>query len=188
MKKIILLLAVITTFLTSCSDESKIKTQIKDYVKTNFKDPSSYEVMEFKIDTFTMKDIAEFQIEIYNDVYIENDKKSLEMYTKFYNDHKNFNSEYGNNMFDLDNDISYINQYKKSIDSVNNLITKISKFKKDTTIGYYSVKNKYRAKNSFGGYDIDSIHYVFDSNFKLICIKGTEEFCLFKDKLLKLNN
>ena len=66
MRKVILIMSL-SIALFSCSNESKMKSGIKEYFNTKAKDPKSYEFVELKVfDTLTIGEVAKEIIESNN--------------------------------------------------------------------------------------------------------------------------
>lgn len=170
MKKIILMLAL-TMLMFSCSNESKMKSEIKNYLDKNAKDPTSYEFVELKIlDTVTIGDINKRTVEdlTYD---IETNKKDIVFQNKLIKDYPS-----------LPND-----EQKAIIDSVQNVIATLTKEidanKKDFTnkeiLGYVAT-HKFRIKNGFGALDLDEMWVEFDKDFKLLKMDKSPNFDVFK--------
>ena len=69
MKKILLVL--IFPLLLSCGNESKMKSELKQYVEKNFNDPESYELVNIKVwDTIYAKELAEKEIKYNYKIYV----------------------------------------------------------------------------------------------------------------------
>lgn len=167
MKKNILML-VLSIALFSCSNESKMKSGINDYLNKNAKDPKSYEFVELKInDTITVGECAKNLINTNIDLIVE---KKLEIQKKE-NDIKDAQEDIDYKEMKMDFD-KIINLSKSSISifksEINDYEKENLKLKKITTIKdiiFYNANHKFRLKNGFGALDLNQEYVLFDKNF-----------------------
>jgi hypothetical protein len=180
MKKITLVL-MLSMALFSCSNESKMKSEIKAYLDKNAKDPKSYEFVDLTIfDTVTVGEVAKQKIEslaiesleIQNTI-LENETKILENKMKSYPE-----------LF-----IEVNKQRQASIDSYksfikansNDSLRLIKKVKDNTLVGYYA-KHAYRLKNGYGALDLSTSNVAFDKDFKLLDFSDILNYSVFNKK------
>jgi predicted house-cleaning noncanonical NTP pyrophosphatase (MazG superfamily) len=150
MKKIIPLLALVMLF--SCTKESLFEKSISEYVKTNFKDPSSYEKIEVKVlDTITVGDQVREEKSNYQE-QIKDLRKTNEMNEKL------GRSEV-QEMMAKDN--------LEEIASIQNVISDRCKDTASTEMVYYKISHKYRANNSFGAKELYNDIVSMDKDYKI---------------------
>jgi len=174
------------------SPEKKMQIEIRKYVDANFKDPKSYQEVDFRItDTIFIKDI------------LENKRNNLEYLKKqlgdFATDSKYENSkEYKPNVsINLDSDNEDINaaldKAQKTLDKARisiynaeldecklNIKTTEENIKRLTSLDANNIYNiiginKYRAKNGFGALDLFEAELVFNDSLRLISFKANRE-------------
>lgn len=141
MKKLILF-SLVATFLVSCSQEQKMKSEIKEYVNTNFNDPKSYDPVEFKV----IETVSSYS---YAQNKIEEHKKNIEINQKAYL--KDPNEAY-KTLIDMDK--LQIEIYKDSF--------------KSKEPRCYIATHKYRARNAMGALILEEKAFLFDKNYKLV--------------------
>lgn len=152
MRKLLIFLLVIP--LISCkSDLDKSKEAIKNYLFTTLKDYDSYQEIETS------------QVYIWSEG--DNDTEIRDI-----REHVNL----GHMLLKLGNDPTYTGEKseidKLRVETLNNieyLIQQMDNICNKSKIGdSYWVKQKFRAKNSFGGYNISEIWFKLDDKFKVI--------------------
>lgn len=189
------LLILFTILVCAACDSSKKKMQIeiRKYVDANFKDPKSYQEVDFKItDTIFIKDI------------LRNEKSNLEYFTSQlkdftdetkYEDSNEIISNISKNI-ELDNEedinaaldkaqkqieksrkVLYsgeLEEYKLIIKTTEANIKHLSSL---DTNGIYNIIciNKYRAKNGFGALDLFQAELIFNDSLRLISFKADKE-------------
>ena len=133
MKKLLVLTMVSVTLFSCSSNENKLLSKLENHLKVNLKDPSSYELIESKLDT-------SFKVEnLKNSISsLEESIKENESYLKIYEGEEKIS-------------------YQEKIDYEKNLIKEnedeISKTDKNEIqliVGVF----KYRTKNGFGALGI----------------------------------
>ena len=78
MKKL-LVLTMVSVTLFSCSNEDKLLSKLENHLKVNLKDPSSYELIESKLDTVFVIDNLKNSITSLEE-YIKEDEPYLKIY------------------------------------------------------------------------------------------------------------
>ena len=158
MKKVILIMSL-SIALFSCSNESKMKSGIKEYFNTNAKDPKSYEFVELKVfDTLTVGAVAKSVIEdIDQNIKRENDniifrKKLMANYPTVNGSEEKRKIESSEEM------IKIYNTDKESV----------KKFLSSKEVVLYNATHRYRLKNGFGALDLLSSDFVFDKDLKVV--------------------
>ena len=161
----------LSVLIFSCSNESKMKSEIKNYLDKNAKDPKSYEFVELKIlDTVTIGDIDKRIVEdITYD--IETNKEDIVFQNKLIKDYPSISND----------------EQKAIIDSVQNVIATLTKeldankkdFANKEILGYVAT-HKFRIKNGFGALDLDEMWVEFDKDFKLLKMDKSPNFNVFK--------
>jgi hypothetical protein len=148
-----------------------MKSEIKNYLDKNAKDPKSYEFVELKIlDTVTVGDINKRVVEdlTYD---INSLKENIESENKLINDFPTLPS---------DNEKANI---KESEAKISILTGKLNANKKDFAnkeiLGYVAT-HKFRIKNGFGALDLDEMWVEFDKDFKLLKMDKSPNFNVFK--------
>ena len=158
MKKVILILSF-SMVLISCSNESKMKSGIKDYFDKNAKDPKSYEFVELKVfDTLTIGKVAKQVIEdIDQNIKTENDNITFE---------NDLMAKYPTVTGSEEKE--KIKSSQDMIKSYNTDKEKIKTFLNSKEIVLYNATHKYRLKNGFGALDLSSSDFVFDKGFNVV--------------------
>ena len=188
------LLILFTTLICIACESSKKKMQIeiRKYVDANFKDPKSYQEVDFRItDTIFIKDI------------LENEKSNLEYFTnqikEISNDTKHEDSRDNNSKLIIDIisdnedinaalesaqkkidkarksfDAEHLDEYKLSVLTAEANIKHLSSLDSN---GIYNIigVNKYRAKNGFGALDLFEAEIIFNDSLRLISFKTDKE-------------
>jgi PBP1b-binding outer membrane lipoprotein LpoB len=170
MKKIYLILGL-SVLMFSCSNENKMKSEIKNYLDKNAKDPTSYEFVELKIlDTVTVGDINKRIVEDLT-IDINRLKENIESQKKLISDFPTLPS-------DAEKQNIKVSEVEISI-----LTKKLDANKKDFTnkeiLGYIST-HKFRIKNGFGALDLDEMWVEFDKDFKLLKMGEDLNYNVFK--------
>lgn len=172
-KTSLFILIISATAFTSCSRESKIKSNIENYVQNNFNDPSSYELIDLHIlDTLTESKYASSTIKIRN-AYI----LSIQNYLKQRKEEigqEAMSAFMSGNGFTLlsaskriKNEEAELKQYTTdSIPIARKEIEKLKKFTKSNKVLYYRYSHEYRAKNSLGALvkEIDTLRIDDEAN------------------------
>ena len=188
MKKIVLGL-LIAVSLFSCSNESKMKNGIIDYLNKNAKDPKSYEFVDLKvIDTITVGECAENLITTNIELIAE---KNLEI-QKRKDEIKDAQEDLDYKEFKIDFD-KIINSSKSSISifelEINDYKSENLKLKKINALKdvvFYNIAHKFRLKNGFGALDLDQKYVLFDKDFNVKNMTNDIlDFENTKDKLFK---
>ncbi|MEO5775447.1 MAG: hypothetical protein ABIQ27_01000 [Flavobacterium sp.] len=158
MKKINLLCFLIFTsiIIFSCSKENRIQTKIDEYVKKNFNDPESYELIELKlIDTLTTKKAAQYIIDIRSGM-IDNINEYVKSKNKEISD-RALSAFLGGPSFALNEEVEQLKQEKAELTKYNDTISmyqkeneRIKKFLSKKGIVYFRYKHNYRTKNNTG--------------------------------------
>ena len=158
MKKINLLCFLIFTsiIILSCSKENRIQTKIDEYVKNNFNDPNSYELIELKfIDTLTTKKAAQYIIDNRNatiyaiNQYIKEKNKEIS--------DRAISAYLGSSSFGLYNEVEALKKEKEELTKYNDTISmyqkdneRIKKYLTQKGIVYLRYQHNYRTKNDLG--------------------------------------
>jgi PBP1b-binding outer membrane lipoprotein LpoB len=173
MKKTITILGLAILMISCNSNESKMKSGIKDYLDKNAKDPKSYEFIELKIlDTVT---VGEINKRIVDDLTyeIEMVKEDIVFQKKLISDFPSLPS---------DEEKSKINELELEM---TNLTKELNANKKDFTskdvVGYIT-RHKFRIKNGFGALDLSEMYVEFDKNFKLLEMDKDLNYSVMKIK------
>jgi hypothetical protein len=174
----------ISIFLLSCSNESKMKSEIKKYLDKNAKDPKSYELVDFKVvDTITVGEIAksikqsnDFKIED-EKINIQKDESLIELYSEYPSEFKDLINDYRNNI-ETSKTIT-----KEILDENKELI----KYTKSLDVLGYTANHKYRIKNGFGALDLSNEVALFDKDCNLKNLDGSfkDQRALFRNEILK---
>lgn len=167
MKRNILIIGLLV-LVVSCSNESKMKSVLQDYMNKNSKDPYSYEYMDLKvIDTIQVAEFAKKTID-FNNV---NQNFCDSVVVNFEADADKVELDYlGENM---NTPQKHREQLKDAIETLKkgkaeNL--KMHSFLTSKDVLIYFTIHKFRAKNGFGALDLDSIYVQFDKDFKLLSV------------------
>lgn len=165
MKKIILGLAVLTV-LFSCSNESKMKSEIKAYLDKNAKDQKSYEFVELKsLDPLTVGDYAKKRIAFnyenkkFNDSIVKNfglyiDKIELD--------------PFGENLNSPENQKEYFDDAKKQLIEIEVVNKILNKHIDSKDILIVKAIHSFRIKNGFGVLDLVNMYVFFNKDYKLL--------------------
>ena len=184
MKKTISILVLAVLIISCNSNESKMKTEIKNYLDKNAKDPKSYEFVELKVlDTIVEGKFAKTQIESNNDGIKENEDalKKNEVTLKTSEEDK---AKYKDNSFDefiigaktdIETSKKAIEEYKKE----NEILKKHLDSKE--VLGYIAT-HKCRMKNGYGALDLAEYYVEFDKDFKLLEMDKDINYSVFKVK------
>lgn len=156
MKNITITVIAILLFI-SCSNESKIKNEINDYVQKNFNDPKSYELIDLKLlDTITEQKTSNF---------LKTERlKKIEKIKTFINEKKQENARlasrafFGGNRFYLMNTINKLDNEKKVLESyetdsikvIQDELKILEKYTNSKKTSHFRYIHEYRAKNDVG--------------------------------------
>lgn len=182
MKKILLasLLLNIVCFGQKTDIKTSMKQSILRYNKQHLKDPSSYQLMSLNvISTETLGDMNMNLIEDLvkannelkenieqNNIELKYLEKKITIYRESEGNEISILKCYesiGNFKKDNNSRNERINENQIEIDKRNN-----EKNFREKYIVYYFVEHKYRAKNGFGGLDIQTDLIKFDSKFEIL--------------------
>jgi hypothetical protein len=188
MKKILLGLLLSITFF-SCSNESKMKSGIADYLNKTAKDPKSYEFVELKvIDTITVGECATNLITSNNNLIAE---KNIEIQNRE-NEIKDAQQDIDYKEFKIDFDkiINAANSsksiFKLEINDYKKENIKLKKITTLTDVVFYNANHKFRLKNGFGALDLDQKYVLFDKQLNVKYMSSDIlDFENEKDKLFK---
>ncbi len=184
MKKIITILAMAMVLISCNSNESKMKSEIKDYLDKNAKDPSSYEFIDLKVtDTIIAGKFAQTKIDINNDE-IKNNEKSITTNTETLKSAEANKAKYKDDSFD-----EFINGAKEDIETANKAISdykneneKLKKYLGSKDILGYVALHKCRMKNGLGALDIGTYYAEFDKDIKLLQFDKDIDYSIFEFK------
>jgi hypothetical protein len=173
MKKTITILGL-TLLMVSCnSNESKMKSGIKDYLDKNAKDPKSYEFVELKIlDTVT---VGEVNKRIVDDLTydIESAKKDIVFQNKLITDYPSLPStEQKAKIKDSETQIATLTK---------ELEANKKDFKDKNVVGYVAT-HKFRIKNGFGALDLSEMFVEFDKDFNFLEMDKNLNYSVIKIK------
>ena len=175
--------------LFSCSNESKMKSGITDYISKTAKDPKSYEFVELKvIDTITVEECATNLITSNNDLIAEKNIEIQKEETKIKDaqqdiDYKEYKISF-DNIINASNSIIII--LKSEINDFEKENIKLKKITTLTDVVFYNANHKFRLKNGFGALDLDQKYVLFDNEFNVkYMTSDILDFENEKDKLFK---
>ena len=151
------ILIFISFLFISCSNDSKVKNEIDEYVEKNFNDPDSYELVDLKLfDTITEQKVSKYL----TDQRIEKIKKIKNYVIEKREEHSKIASNAlfsGNHYYlisamnKLDKQKAILNRLEKdSVKIVQNEIYKLKKYISSKNISHYRYVHEYRAKNDVG--------------------------------------
>lgn len=171
MKKNVLLV-VLSVLVMACSNENKMKSEIKDYMNKNAKDPQSYEYVDLQImDTIQTAEFAKKTID-FNNV---NQKFCDSVVVNFDADVNKVELDYmGENMNTVEKHQEQLKDAKETLKKGKAENLKMNSFIKSKDVLIYLTIHKFRAKNGFGALDLDSIYVQFDKDFKLLSVSKEE--------------
>jgi len=159
MKTKITILGLAILMISCNTNESKMKSGIKDYFKKNAKDPGSYEFVELKItDTITVGEIAQ-KFFTDNEEEIKKQNDDIEFQKKLIKDFPSLPS---------DEQKTKIKSNEEFIVELKNDMDKVKPFINNKEVALYNVEHSYRLKNGFGALDLYKHFFAFDKEFKLI--------------------
>lgn len=173
MKKTITILGLTLLMISCNSNESKMKSGIKDYLEKNAKDPKSYEFVELKIlDTVTVGEINKRKIEdlTYD---IESAKKDIVFQNKLITDYPSLPSD------------DQKAKIKESETQIANLTKELNATNKDFTnkdVAGYVAAHKFRIKNGFGALDLSEMYVEFDKDFNFLEMDKNLNYSVIKIK------
>jgi hypothetical protein len=151
--------ALFSILLSSCSDQQKAESTVKEYLKSHLDDPGSYESISFS----TLEPV-------YNDFETESKEyPALKIVVDSMDSKRNYyrhlidsiNADPFNNKQDT---IKYVGQFKRwerKTDSLLQIIDKKSKAYKGSLLGY-KLNHKFRAKNAFGALQLEFKEFNLD--------------------------
>ena len=184
MKKTLLLAMLLLSYVICAGQKTDIITSMKqsilNYNKQNLKDPSSYQLMSLNIiSTETLGDLnmklIENLVKTNNELKEGIEQNNIEL--KYLEKKITIYRENEGNELSILKCYESIGSFKKDNESRNKRINEnqieIDKINNEKNLGekyivYYSVEHKYRAKNGFGGLDIQTDLIKFDSKFKIL--------------------
>ena len=174
MKKLLSLL-LLTLTLISCSNESKMKSNIVTYFEKTAKDPKSYESVEFKvIDTITVSGVAKEKIKLFQKNIDDNNKllKELKKTKTFFSTIVGYDDDYLTMLDNQNEGPTAVNYQITTLGEVNDSVqVEINKYKEkvnDNTVLGYIAFHKFRIKNAFGALDLYEKYITFDTNFNVL--------------------
>lgn len=178
-------LILLSFLFVSCSQESKVKNEIDEYVEKNFNDPSSYELVNLKLfDTIIEQKVSKYL----TDQRLEKLKRIKQYAKEKREEHSKIasNALFSGNHYYL---ISVMNKLEKqkailnrlekdSVKIVQNEINKLKKYVSSKNISHYRYVHGYRSKNDFGALVkyIDTLRI----NKDLTLIEDFQEFLIKK--------
>jgi hypothetical protein len=184
MKKTISIFALAILINSCSSNENKMKTEIKNYLKQTAKDPESYEFVELKvIDTIIVGKYAEINIETNNEGISENEK-TMNINTATLKSAEENKAKYKDDSFD-----EFITDAKTDIEISKNAIEEykkengtLKKYKNSKEILGYIAIHKCRMKNGYGALDLAEYYIEFDKDFKLLEMDKDLNYSIFRLK------
>ena len=185
MKKIIFMLGI-SIALFSCSNENKMKSEIKDYLEKNAKDPKSYEFVDLTIiDTLTVSEFAESRIAFNN----ENKRFCDSVINNFDADKNKKELDFmGENLNTPEKHEESLKDAKSTLEKGNAENVIMNKFKDSKDVLIYCANHNFRMKNGFGALDLNNMNAFFDTNFKLLSLKKEKYYSeTSKDSIFKIN-
>jgi hypothetical protein len=176
MRKLVLILSAMA--LVSCSNESKMKSEIKTYLNKNAKDPKSYEFVELKIiDTVTDGDLIQRNIE-----NLESELSfNMERIEKRQNKYDGYLKD-GLPVSSLNNIKKEVDSLKLAMPNIENKILNLKKQISNKDILGYVATHKFRIKNGFGALDLSEMFVEFDKDYKLLEMDKDLNFSVFNQK------
>ena len=178
---ITLIMCLVSSIFISCSDKSKMISQIEGCIQKTFNDPNSYQNIEYRIDTITINDIVYCEI-LSLQIQYESDSTSLIQEKEILELNRGFNQ-----FFDVSKDIkeceTNIKMYENKCRNILSQIKELRLKPKNNNIAYYIVFDSYRAKNGLGGYIKGVETYYFNTNIEIL---NTNQLYSLKEKFLKL--
>lgn len=168
-------LIILSFLFISCSNESKVKNEIDEYVEKNFNDPDSYELVDLKLfDTINEQKVSNYltdQREVKINKIKNYVKEKREEHSKIA-----ANALFSGNSLYLISAMRKVEKQneilksfeKDSIRSIQNEINKLKKYSLSKKITHYRYIHEYRAKNDVGALVkcIDTLR--IDNELKLI--------------------
>jgi activator of 2-hydroxyglutaryl-CoA dehydratase len=158
MKNHLYLSLIIIFFLfISCSQESKVKKEINEYVEKNFNDPDSYELIDLRLfDTINEQKVSKYLTNQRTDKL-----KRIKQYVKEKREEQSkiaSNALFSANhyylisaMNKLEKQTAILNRFEKdSVKIVQNEINKLKKYVRSKKMSHYRYVHEYRAKNDVG--------------------------------------
>lgn len=171
MRKTIAILGLTLLMISCNSNESKMKSEIKEYLDKNAKDPKSYEFVELKIlDTVTIGEVNKRIVDDLN-YDIESAKKDIVFQNKLITDFPSLPSD---------------EQKAKIKDSETQIATLTKELQvnkrdfKDTNVVGYVATHKFRIKNGFGALDLSEMFVEFDKDFNFLEMDKSLNYSVIK--------
>jgi hypothetical protein len=185
MKKTITILGLVLLMISCNSNESKMKSGIKDYLDKNAKDPKSYEFVELKIiDTVIVGELAKNKVD-FNNLMLKESEENLVMAKDNLEKATGYNKQYNTSDFDVDIETakSRISSNELDITEYKKAISDYSKFQKSKEILGYVASHKFRMKNGFGALDLSEMSVEFDKDFNFLEMNKDTNYEVFNEKL-----
>jgi chromosome segregation ATPase len=148
MKNLITVFALLM-FVSCQTKEEKLLTKLEEHLVKNLKDPSSYELIESRLDTLFKSDEVESEIKS-----IETRIETNMMLIPIYNDNSKYSRE---RLAELE---SQLEKYRGDVKQLRS--TLVSDYKQ--SIVKIGGVFRYRAKNGFGALDINTSWVHYDPN------------------------
>ncbi|MBQ0908969.1 hypothetical protein KBJ98_09675 [Flavobacterium sp. F-328] len=178
-------LIILSFLFISCSNESKVKNEIDEYVEKNFNDPDSYELVDLKLfDTINEQKVSNY-LTVQREVKINKIKNYVKEKRE---EHSKIaaNALFSGNhyylisaMKKLDKQKIILNRLEKdSVKIVQNEINQLKNYVNSKNISHYRYVHEFRAKNDVGALVkcIDTLRI----NKDLTLIEDFQEFLLNK--------
>jgi hypothetical protein len=173
MKKAITILGLGILMVSCNSNESKMKSGIKEYLEKNAKDPKSYEFVELKIlDTVTIGELYKRKVEN-NELEMEVENDNIVFQNKLLNDFPSLPSDEG---------MASIKQSEEEIIKVTKQLELNKKNINNKEIVGYVATHKYRLKNGFGALDLSEMFVEFDKDFKFLEMNEKLNYNIFESQ------
>lgn len=163
MKYLIFILGIVLVF-SSCTDtpQEKAEKTIKEWMKKNLKDPSSYESISFsELDSITsVEKLNEYQnLNSKVDKLIQDRNITVNRINEM-----NANYPNGYSQYEYDKLQKTIPEIDKELDEIN---TNIKRLEESFTQRYLLI-HRYRAKNGFGALDFGEVTFYLDTDLNYI--------------------
>ena len=173
MKKVITILGLGILMVSCNSNESKMKSGIKEYLEKNAKDPKSYEFVELKIlDTVTIGELNQRKVE--DDEYdLKSENENIVFQNKLINDYPSLPSA---------EQKAKIRESEKIIIEISKQLEQNKKNTNNKEIVGYVATHKYRLKNGFGALDLSEMFVEFDKDFKFLEMNEKLNYDIFDSK------
>ncbi len=149
--------------LIACSQESKMKSEVKRYLQAELNDPNSYEPISFSFSQVTMKNEELVWEEFIDKEHEENKQNALNMIEQVKN--SNYSQKSKDRIINLENE--YLKLIEIVYASQKSQINKNAP--KSSTLT--DCKHVFRAKNAMGALMKNSYTFRFDENLNIQNIK-----------------